>query len=240
MRLAIIGRGKLGTAFEKALRIAGHTVVDDVFISELIILCVPDDAIARVSETYSGRPMAHTSGTNASDILAGNGPKASMHPIQTVRIGAEPEVFHGIQMSLEGDAELVTLLSGLVTDVGAIPLHVTKEQKKAIHLAAVMVSNFTIALHMLADDVLNSAQVPTTSAELFKPLMERTMANLREVGPIEARTGPAVRGDVETIRAHLAILQGYPSAVAAYKALSEVLAFDGTNFNSQIRQFLRS
>lgn len=240
MRLAIIGRGKLGTALEKALRLAGHTVVDDALTSELIILCVPDDAIAKVSESYSGRPMVHTSGTNASGIMAGSGPKASLHPIQTVRSGAEPDVFHGIHISLEGDAELVAPLSGLVTDVGAIPLHVTADQKKAIHLAAVMVSNFTIALHMLADDVLNSTRISTPSAELFKPLMDRTMANLREVGPIDARTGPAVRGDVETIRAHLAILEGHPSAIAAYKALSEVLASDNTNFNSRIRQFLRS
>lgn len=233
MRLAIIGRGKLGTALEKALRLAGHTVVDDALTSELIILCVPDDAIAKVSESYSGRPMVHTSGTNASGIMSGDGPKASMHPIQTVRSGAEPDVFHGIHISLEGDAELVAPLSGLVTDVGAIPLHVTADQKKAIHLAAVMVSNFTIALHMLADDVLNSTQISTPSAKLFKPLMDRTMANIREVGPIDARTGPAVRGDLETIRAHLAILEGHPSAIAAYKSLSEVLAKD-TNFNSQI------
>lgn len=232
MRLAIIGRGKLGSALDKALRNAGHTVVDDALASELIILCVPDDAIASVSETYVGQPMVHTSGTNASSILAGNGLKASMHPIQTVRNGAELDVFHDIHVSLEGDSELVSLLSRLVTDVGAIPLHVTADQKKAIHLAAVMVSNFTIALHMLADDVLKASDVVTPSAELFKPLMDRTMANLREVGPTDARTGPAVRGDTETIRAHLAILEGNPSAIVAYMALSEVLAKD-TNFNSR-------
>jgi predicted short-subunit dehydrogenase-like oxidoreductase (DUF2520 family) len=240
MNLAIIGRGKLGSALEKALITAGHVVLDDPVTSELIILCVPDDAIAQVSQAYQGHPMAHTSGSNASTILAGNGLKASMHPIQTVRSGAEANVFHGIHVSLEGHPELTPLIAQLVTDVGAIPLPVTSEQKKAIHLAAVMVSNFTIALHMMADEVLKSSGIDTPSTEMFKPLLDRTIANLREVGPAEARTGPAVRGDLETIRAHLAVLHGYPSAEAAYKVLSEVLVAEQTNFNSRIRQFLRS
>lgn len=240
MRLAIIGRGKLGSAIDKALRIAGHEVVDDPFASDLIILCVPDDVIAQVSESYQGHPMVHTSGSNASAILSGNGLKASMHPIQTVRSGADADVFRGIHISLEGDPELMSLLSTLVTDVGAIPLLVTSEQKRAIHVAAVMVSNFTIALHLMADEVLRSSGIDTPSAKMFEALLDRTIANLREVGPAEARTGPAVRGDVETIRAHLAVLDGHASAEAAYKALSEVLLSDKTIFYSRIRQFLRS
>lgn len=163
-----------------------------------------------------------------------------MHPIQTIRTGAEPDVFNGIHISLEGDEALIGTLTGLVTDVGAIPLLVTPDQKKAIHLAAVMVSNFTIALHMMADEVLRNSGVDTSSAALFEALLDRTVANLREVGPMNARTGPAVRGDLETIRAHLAVLEGHPSALAAYKALSDVLATEDTIFYSQIRQFLRS
>jgi predicted short-subunit dehydrogenase-like oxidoreductase (DUF2520 family) len=75
---------------------------------------------------------------------------------------------------------------------------------------------------------------------MFKPLMERTLMNIGEVGPMQARTGPAVRGDLETIRAHLAVLEGHPSAIAAYKALSEVLATGDTIFYSRLHQFLRS
>ncbi len=224
MKLAIIGRGKLGSALFKAYIQAGHQVVDNPMESELILLCVPDDAIPKVSERFAGHAMAHTSGAHASDILAGDGPKGSMHPIQTVRSGAEPEVFQGIRISVEGDSGLIQVLSRLAVDVGAAPLTVTPEQKRAIHLAAVMVSNFTIALHMLADEVLTRSGVPSTSADLFTALMDRTLANIREVGPMAARTGPAVRGDLETIQAHLAVLDGHPGAIDAYKALSEVLA----------------
>lgn len=240
MKLAIVGRGKLGSALLKACTEAGHMVVDDPFTSDLILLCVPDDVISSVSERYAGRAMAHTSGAHASDILAGDGPKGSMHPIQTVRAGAGPDVFHGIRISVEGDAGLVESLTSLATDLGATPLPVTPEQKRAIHLAAVIVSNFTIALHMMADEVLNTAGIGTPSSELFRALTDRTLANLREVGPMEARTGPAVRGDLETIRTHLAVLDGQPSAIAAYKALSEVLATGDTIFYSRLHQFLRS
>lgn len=240
MRLAVVGRGKLGSALVKAFRRAGHEVADDVGTAELIVLCVPDDSIADVSARYQGRAMVHTSGAHASGILAGDGPKASMHPIQTVRTGAEPEVFHGIHVSLEGDPALVDMLKPLVTDIGALPLMVNAEQKKAIHLAAVMVSNFTVALHLLADDVLMESGVETSSATLFRALMDQTLANVRDVGAMDARTGPAVRADLETIRAHLEVLDGQPSATAAYKALSDVLATGDTIFYSRIRQLLRS
>ncbi len=224
MRIGIVGRGKLGSALEKALSKAGHEVVMDVLTSELIILCVPDDAIADVSRTYPDFPMVHTSGANPASVIHGNGPKASMHPIQTVKSGAQAEVFEGIVMSLEGDEELLKKVARLVTDVGATPLFVTPNQKTAIHTAAVIVSNFTIALHMVADRVLRDAGLNATSADLFEKLTDQTISNLREVGALDARTGPALRGDIETMRKHLALLEGHPSEIAVYKALSEILA----------------
>lgn len=232
MRIAIIGKGKVGTALKKAFRIAGHDVVDVQQTPEILFLCVPDDVIADVSKAYHGLPMVHTSGTNPSSILAGNGPKASMHPIQAIRIGADADVFHGCGMSLEGDDSLLTILEILATDIGAVPIRVTLEQKRAIHLAAVMVSNFTVALHMGADDILNDAGIERSSSDLFGRLMEQTLRNIRDVGARDARTGPASRGDDDTIAKHMSMLNGHPSLKDAYHALSDVLKSSTKRFYS--------
>ncbi len=233
MRIAIIGKGKVGTALEKALTIAGHDVVDVHLTPELLFLCVPDDVIAQVSSTYAGLPMVHTSGTNPSSILAGNGPKASMHPIQAIRSGAGADVFHGCGISLEGDESLLNTLETLATEIGGNPLRVTIDQKRVIHLAAVMVSNFTVALHMGADEILHEAGIDQTSSVLFERLMQQTLLNIQTAGAMDARTGPASRGDMETIAKHLSMLDGHPSLKAAYRALSEVLKTSQTRFYSE-------
>jgi len=233
MRIAIIGKGKVGTAFSKALSIAGHEVVYDHITSDIIFICVPDDVISEVSLAYAGLPMVHTSGTNPSSILAGNGPKASMHPIQAIRAGADADVFHGCGMSLEGDESLLNLLETLATDIGGISIRVTLEQKRAIHLAAVMVSNFTVALHMGADEILNEAGIDQSSSDLFSGLMKQTLQNIQAVGARDARTGPASRGDSEIIAKHLSMLDGHPSLKAAYRALSDVLTTSQTRFYSE-------
>ncbi len=232
MRIAIIGKGKVGTALEKALTIAGHDVVDVHLEPEVLFLCVPDDVIAEVSSAYAGLPMVHTSGTNPSSILAGNGPKASMHPIQAIRAGAGADVFRGCGMSLEGDESLLKLLETVATDIGSIPIRVTLEQKRTIHLAAVMVSNFAVALQMGADEILKEAGIDRSSSELFGQLMKQTLENIQTVGARDARTGPASRGDSETMAKHLSMLNGHPSLKAAYHALSDVLKTSQTRFYS--------
>lgn len=233
MRIAIIGKGKVGTALEEALTIAGHDIVDVHLTPELLFLCVPDDVIADVSQSYIGIPMVHTSGTNPSSILAGNGPKASMHPIQAIRTGAKADVFHGCGLSLEGDEWLMDLLEPIATDIGAIPIRVTYEQKRAIHLAAVLVSNFTVALHIGAEEILNEAGIKRTSSDLFGRLMEQTLQNIHTVGAVNAITGPASRGDLETIGKHLTMLDGHPSLQQAYRALTDVLMTSQTRFYSE-------
>lgn len=233
MRIAIIGKGKVGSALEKALILAGQDVVDVDLTQELIFLCVPDDVIAEVSASYSGLPMVHTSGTNPSSILAGNGPKASMHPIQAIRSGAGADVFHGCGISLEGDEYLLKLLETLATDIGGVPIRVTLEQKRAIHLAAVMVSNFAVALHIGADEILNEVGISQSSSDLFGRLMEQTLQNIQDVGAKDARTGPASRGDNDAMAKHLSMLDGHPSLKVAYRALSDVLKTSQTRFYSE-------
>ena len=56
--------------------------------------------------------------------------------------------------------------------------------------------------------------------EILLPLIEESCAKLHTLTPAQAQTGPAVRGDENIIKKHLALLEEMPEAAAFYKAAS--------------------
>lgn len=52
------------------------------------------------------------------------------------------------------------------------------------------------------------------------PIIQQTLRNYERLGPAGAFSGPIVRGDVKTIRAHLTIVKRVPAARNAYAALA--------------------
>lgn len=176
--------------------------ITDPSDADLVMLCVPDDAIAKVSQTYAGRPMAHVSGAHPAAILAGDGPRTAIHPLQTVTSDEPKDVFRGVRFSVEGDEALRELAHRVVAAAGGIPVDVTADQKQAIHIAAVILSNFSVGLHLAADEVLAGAGLGAEADALLRSLLDRTLANIRSKGAMASLTGPAARGDEATIRAH--------------------------------------
>ena len=76
-------------------------------------------------------------------------------------------------------------------------------QRKALHLAGVYVNNFTNHLVNLAQDYLEEHAIDPS---LTHALVQETMLKVLDIGPKQAQTGPAIRGDAKTIAAHLAEL----------------------------------
>jgi predicted short-subunit dehydrogenase-like oxidoreductase (DUF2520 family) len=98
-------------------------------------------------------------------------------------------------------------------------IHVTTSvQRKKLHLAAVIVNNFTNHLYHLAFEYLNKENI---SPELLYTLMEETTAKAIELNPHEAQTGPAKRKDKETIKAHKELLKKNPDLQNIYNLLTE-------------------
>lgn len=244
----MIGRGALGTALLDFFQASGWEVspVHDIRNSNgrealrrslsgrdagsFLFIVTPDDQIPVVTGQLYGFPdvdwsrykVVHCSGALDSTLLsdlAGIGASvASMHPIQTFIKGDGREKFENITVSLEGDSPLCSELEQFVRQMNAIPLYISREQKVVIHTAAVISSNYLVALMSAAERLLDSVGVKE-GFELLKPLIRQTSANVLISGPGEALSGPVKRGDSETIRMHLNILRNDSHLAILYRVL---------------------
>lgn len=183
----------------------------------LFFLAVPDDQIAPLAKRlagqypalFRGRSVVHCSGFLNSDELKPlekvGATTASFHPIQTFTKGASATRLAGITISLEGDPVLVSRLEGLVQRLGSTPLPLDQEQKSVIHVSAVFLSNYLVALGGLANRLIGEA-IPNAPDGILRPLLLQTASNLASHAPEEILTGPVSRGDVNTIDSHLKLL----------------------------------
>jgi predicted short-subunit dehydrogenase-like oxidoreductase (DUF2520 family) len=206
IRAAVIGRGRVGSALVRAWETSDIRLAE-ADEADIVVICVPDDAIVEVSARFAGRAMAHVSGAHPASILRGDGPKTAFHPLQTVTMDEPADVFHGVRFSVEGEEALRETAHRLVRAAGGVPVDVTPDQKRALHVAAVILSNFTVGLHAAADDILSETGLHATSDTLLRPLLDRTLDNIRRKGALASLTGPAARGDQATIDAHAAAIQ---------------------------------
>jgi len=198
----------------------------------LVFCCVPDDAVGavaralqRVRSDWSGTTVAHTSGALTAAVLYPLGEQGaallSFHPLQTFTPASRPDIFEGIYIVLEGDAEAVALGVRVAGDLGALSFTLAPEAKMRYHLAASMASNFFVTLMALVGEVLADAGIDRRQgAALMQPLVEGTWRNLARRLPEEALTGPIARGDCRTVAAHLdALADHLPHLIPVYAAL---------------------
>ena len=108
----------------------------------------------------------------------------------------------------------------IALDMGGKVLRIEPRNKALYHALGSFSSPMLIAVLALAERIAAEAGVPARArGELMRPILMRTMENYVRRGPAAAFSGPLVRGDVTTIRAHLASLGRVPGALEVYKAL---------------------
>ncbi len=245
----IVGAGAVGTALGVALSRAGWPVgavssrdrerrerfralvpgvrafaesaalLDDV---ELVILAVPDDALAEVAgglRMYSGQAMIHTSGALGSEVLepamAAGTQIGAFHPLVAF---ADTELavaaLHGATVVIEGDDQLAALLARMAESIGASAVRLAPGTKAAYHAAAVLAAGGFIALLDAIAELGAAAGLDEAgSLAIYGRLAEQTLGNARAVGIANALTGPMTRGDVGTLVAHLEALRRHAPAV---------------------------
>lgn len=202
--------------------------------SDYVFLAVPDDAIETVARSLpipklleANSTVVHLSGSKPSSVLSELSdrgiPIASTHPLMTFKQGAQAQIFEGITVSIEGSDTAVNSLEMLFTQIGSKPIKVTAEQKKLLHLAAVITSNFMSSLVFYTSSVVQSMDEDPIEfvRQTFGPLMLKTAENIVNEGYPSALTGPASRGDMSTINDHLQLLRELNIDESIYKELSE-------------------
>ncbi len=196
---------------------------------DLYILAVPDGAItevaAQLAGVIEGGSVVHVSGSQPSTVLAPYFESYGVfYPLQTMSKGRRVQ-FRDVPILIEAKEER---LRQRLLDLGrAISDHVyfVDDEKRAwLHIAAVMVNNFTNHLYVLAEKLTKSQDLPF---DLLRPLILETAQKVQKIDPKKAQTGPAARGDQETIRRHLKKLENYPDLLKVYQVLSESLVDSG-------------
>jgi predicted short-subunit dehydrogenase-like oxidoreductase (DUF2520 family) len=210
----VIGvRGRVGSAVSARLAERGVELRGEG--AAVVLLCVPDRAIAEVARTIEPGPwVAHVSGGTPLAALEPHARRFSVHPLQSFTHARGPEQLDGAWAAVTGETpEALALASALAATLGLRPFVLADDRRALYHAGAAMASNFLVTLHRGAAQLMTDAGAPP---EALVPLMERTIANDFEL------TGPIARGDAATVERHLAAIRtDEPELEPLYAALVE-------------------
>lgn len=187
-------------------------------LGNLIFITTRDDLIGKTAESllkksisWDGKTVVHCSGNLTSDELKAlkksGANTVSMHPIQPFKRGDGSDRFKNITISLQGDEQAKEQLKPIIDKMGAKSLNLTKKQKRYLHIAAVMASNYLVALMFSVENLLKDVELED-GFDALETLVNQTVTNIFEKGSAEALTGPIARGDLESVQTHLTELKG--------------------------------
>ena len=248
-RIAIIGAGNVAWHLAKEFENAGHYVTDiysrrissarelsdrlyDTNVTnslnltsssaELFILAVSDDSLINVLDQLKIPPyavVAHTSGTQPLEILTGIYENAGIfYPLQTFTKGVSTE-FEEVPICIEAsNSSTESILMNLGESISREVYSLHSEDRKVLHLAAVFACNFSNHMYAIAQDILEHHDIEFS---MLHPLIAETVNKALSVGPVDAQTGPAQRGDEKIIKNHLKRLKEIPDYRKIYKLLSD-------------------
>ena len=236
--VGVVGAGRVGAVMGAALRAAGHAVVgvsaasgasaeraevllpgvpvlgvpDVVERAELVLLAVPDDALAPLVADLAaarawqgGQLVVHTSGRYGTGVLApvaaAGGVPLAVHPAMT---------FTGTSLDLRrlldavcavtAAAPVLPVAQALVVEIGAEPVVVAEAARPLYHAALSLGGNHLVTLVAQAVEVLRAAGVDDPE-RLLGPLLRASLEGALGSGE-QSLTGPVARGDVGTVTAH--------------------------------------
>jgi predicted short-subunit dehydrogenase-like oxidoreductase (DUF2520 family) len=184
----------------------------------VVLLCVPDRAIAEVAAGVEPGPwVGHVSGATPLAALASHERRFSLHPLQTFTHDRGPEQLDGAWAAITGETgEALAVATELAEALGLRPFVLKDERRALYHAGAVVASNYLVTLRRAAGELLAAANVPD---EALDPLMRRVIENVFQL------TGPIERGDWETVERHrAAIAEHAPELLDAYDALARLTA----------------
>jgi len=223
---AVLGSGAVGSALLEELPRSGVRVLaawtqssglappplTDV---DVVLLAVSDSAVAPLAARLEVGPaqlVAHLAGALELNVLKAARKKGarvgSIHPLRAFVRGRRQD-FHGAAAGISGsDATAREQLKGLARALGMMPLETTDRSRALYHAAAVLAAGSQVALFAEAIRVFRKATgaaEPAARAALL-PLALGALEKLKGQTAAEALTGPAARGDLDTIAAHRSTL----------------------------------
>lgn len=217
--------------------------------SDILFLAVPDSIIIPAAKEIIAsckKPLVllHPSGALSAYALpeAENASRGSFHPLQS--FVSENTVFKDIYITMDGDEKALEAAKALCRILEARPLLVPAEDRALYHAAACMASNYLVTLLSEVEDIFSLwANTPKEARQAFWPLIKGTVDNFEKFGK-PALTGPIARGDISTLKKHLAILPDkYESLYTVMAQYTAKLAFEQDMIteekSDEIKSFLK-
>lgn len=245
MKVVIIGSGNVATVYAQLLFSHKHiitqvysqqfthaqslaTAVNAIAIDnlqaisnevDLIIIAVADKAIESIVHEMPqvNCLVVHTAASVSIDVLS----KVSnnygvLYPIQTIR--KEMSLQTPIPFAINGNNDVVIQqLQTLVHSIQSTSVIYSDEQRLKLHVAAIFACNFVNYMYVQSAAFCEKEHINFSD---LQPLIEETANRLKHHHPKEVFTGPAVRGDENTIQKHIHLLKSYPQLQELYQMLS--------------------
>ena len=197
--------------------------------ADLVFITTPDDAIAQVAAElvwHPGQSVIHCSGADSLGSLEparqAGAQTGGFHPLQTfASVTHAIENLPGSTFGIEAEDELFDLLEQMASALECSSVKLRAKDKVLYHAAAVLACNYLVTLVKMATDLWEGFDVSTPEAtRALMPLLRGTLNNIENVGLPDCLTGPVARGDLGTIRKHLAALElSAPALLPAYREI---------------------
>lgn len=246
MDIVLIGTGNTATVLGRKLFNAGHRIVQ-VFgrnsseasklayelntestnywnvvtrSADLYVIAVSDIAVEEVVQELQlpDKIVVHTAASVPLQVLEGKAEHYGVfYPLQSLK--KEVDHLPDIPMIIDAsDKRTLDLLDVLAHTISSQVYAASDETRLKLHLAAVIVNNFTNHLYALVEKYCREEGL---DFYLLLPLIKETASRLEEISPSKTQTGPAVRNDTVTIEKHLELLQKYPQLKRLYEQFTE-------------------
>jgi len=191
--------------------------------SQIFILAIPDDAVQRTAQEIKlpeQSLLVHTSGNKGLEVLEYSAAAATgvFYPLQTFSKNRKVD-FENIPFLLESEnKEAVKILKILAKSLSKNVQLISSAQRKQMHLAAVFSCNFTNHMMSLSEKIMKNAQLDFS---LLHPLILETIEKALKHAPQSVQTGPAKRGDLETLDKHMEMLKSDENVQEIYRLISQ-------------------
>jgi predicted short-subunit dehydrogenase-like oxidoreductase (DUF2520 family) len=245
MEIVIIGTGNTATVLGRKLKDAGHVIAQvygrnakdasDLAYdletestnywsvvrrdADLYLIAVSDIAVKEVMKELdmTDKTIVHTAASVSKEVLKKADHYGVLYPLQSLNkhSGNLPRIPIIIDASDESTFQLLSTLAHSISDQ---VIAGDDEKRLKLHLAAVLVNNFTNHIYALAEDFCIKEGI---DFQLLIPLIDETTGRLQSISPSKAQTGPAIRHDATTIKEHLHLLKEYPRLKNLYNVFTD-------------------
>ncbi|MBQ6727269.1 MAG: DUF2520 domain-containing protein [Bacteroidales bacterium] len=249
MKIVVVGSGNVATHFARAFRASGNDIVQvysrniahaQVLASQLdaqainrfadladdahlYLLAIPDDALYEVVSQISPKQgiVVHTSGSVPMDVLKPLSAKIGVVYSPQTFIKSLEMNYSELPICLEASSsEVLQTLKKLVIPASKNIYDISSEQRRKLHLAAVFVNNFVNALNATGQDLTRENGVPF---DILFPIMASTAERAKQGDLWQLQTGPAARGDKQTIANHRKLLSSDPEKLQIYDLMTALI-----------------